>query len=290
MEFLPQLVASGLVNGSIYSLMAIGYVIIYKGTSVVNFAQGEAVMTGGYLALVLYTVLQLPVYLVLPLTFLGSMLFWLLLERVAYRPLQDAPVFSLVIATFAVGLSLRSLVRLVFGPDIYQFPPLFSTAPVEFGGVFLNEQSLWIVVVSLAATLLLLGFFRFTRLGKAMRAVSQNRDGAWIVGIPVRRYFGLIWGLGSAFGAVGGVLLAPLIILHPEMGWIAIKAFAVAILGGFTSVTGAFVGGLALGVVENLAGFFVSTHVKDVVAFLVMIGVLCVRPTGLFGEAPVKKV
>jgi branched-chain amino acid transport system permease protein len=290
MDVLPQLVASGLVNGSIYSLMAIGYVIIYKGTSVVNFAQGEAVMVGGYFALVFYTTLHLPAYAVLPLTFLASMLFWVVVERIAYRPLQDAPVFSLVIATFAVGLSLRSLARLVFGPDIYHFPPLFSTAPIQFQGVFLNKQSLWILIVSLLSTVILLLFFRLTRLGKAMRAVSQNRDGAWVVGIPVRRYFGLIWGLGSAFGATGGVLLAPLIILHPEMGWVAIKAFAVAILGGFTSVPGAFVGGLALGVVENLASFFVSTHIKDVVAFLVMIGVLWVRPTGLFGQVAIKKV
>jgi branched-chain amino acid transport system permease protein len=289
-DILAQLVASGLVNGAIYSLMAIGYVVIYRGTNVVNFAQGEAVMVGGYIALVLSAGLGLPGYAVLPLAFLAAGLFWLGLERVAYRPLQGAPIFSLVIATFAVGLSLRNVARLIFGPDIHHFPPLFSTAPVRLGPVHLNRQSLWIVAVGVAAAGLLLVFFRATRVGKAMRAVSQNRDGAWIVGIPVTRYFGFIWGLGSAFGALGGVLLAPLVILHPEMGWVAIKAFAVAILGGFESLPGAMVGGLLLGVVENLAGYYVSSHVKDIVAFAVMIAVLCVRPTGLFGEIAIRKV
>jgi branched-chain amino acid transport system permease protein len=290
MDILPQLVASGLVNGAIYSLMAIGYVVIYKGTNVVNFAQGEAVMVGGYIALVLYTVLGLPSYAVVPLAVVAAGCFWLTLERVAYRPLQEAPIFSLVIATFAVGLSLRNIARLIFGPDIHPFPPLFSTAPVRFGTVYLNRQSVWIVLISVASAGLLLLGFRVTRVGKAMRAVSQNRDAAWIVGIPVTRYFALIWGVGSAFGALGGVLLAPLVILHPEMGWVAIKAFAVAILGGFESLAGAVVGGLLLGVVENLAGFYVSSHIKDIVAFLVMIAVLCIRPTGLFGEAGVTKV
>jgi branched-chain amino acid transport system permease protein len=289
-DILAQLVASGLVNGAIYSLMAIGYVVIYTGTNAVNFAQGEAVMVGGYLALVLYTVVGLPGYAVVPLSVLLAGVFWLGLERLAYRPLQGAPIFSLVIATFAVGLALRNVARLIFGPDIHQFPPLFSTAPVRLGAVYLNRQSLWIVAIGIAAAGLLLAFFRLTRVGKAMRAVSENRDGAWVVGIPVTRYFGLIWALGSAFGALGGVLLAPLVILHPEMGWVAIKAFAVAILGGFDSLAGAVVAGFFLGVVENLAGYYVSSHVKDIVAFAIMIAVLCVRPGGLFGETVIRKV
>jgi branched-chain amino acid transport system permease protein len=287
---LSQLIVSGIVNGAIYSLMAIGYVLIYKGTNVVNFAQGEAVMVGGYIALVYFTFLNLPMFAVLLLTFASAMFFWIIVERVVYRSLQDAPVFSLIIATFAVGLSLRNVVRLIFGPDIYNFPPLLSIAPIKIIGVYSTRQNIFILLVGLVSTLLLFLFFKYTKIGKALRAISQNRNAAWLMGIPVRKYFAIIWGLGSAYGALGGLMLAPLVILSPEMGWIAIKAFAVAILGGFESLYGAVIGGLILGVVENLAGYYISSHIKDIVSFLVMVGILYIKPSGIFGEITVKRV
>ena len=287
---LSQLVVSGIVNGAIYSLMAIGYVLIYKGTNVVNFAQGEAVMVGGYIALVYFSFLKLPMYSVLILTFISAMIFWMVVERVVYRSLQGAPVFTLIIATFAVGLSLRNVVRLIFGPDIYNFPPLLSITPIDIFGVYTTKQNLFILFVGLVSTILLFAFFRYTKIGMALRAISQNRNAAWLMGIPVKRYFAIIWGLGSAYGALGGLMLAPLVILHPEMGWIAIKAFAVAILGGFESLYGAIIGGLILGVIENLAGYYISSHIKDIVAFLVMVGILYIKPSGIFGEITIKRV
>jgi len=286
---LGQLIFSGIINGAIYSLMAIGYVLIYKGTNVVNFAQGEAVMVGGYIALIYISFAKLPMYLVIPLTFASGMVFWIMVERIAYRSLQDAPVFSLIIATFAVGLSLRNLVRLIFGPEIYNFPPLMSIAPVKIFGIYSTLQNISILFIGFVSTVILFLFFRYTKMGKAMRAISQNRDAAWLMGIHVKRYFGLIWGLGSAYGALGGLILAPLVTLSPEMGWIAIKAFAVAILGGFESLHGAIIAGLLLGVVENLAGFYVSTHIKDVIAFLIIVGVLYIKPSGIFGEITIKR-
>jgi branched-chain amino acid transport system permease protein len=269
--------------------MAIGYVLIYKGTNVVNFAQGEAVMLGGYISLVYISFLGFSPYLVLPLTFLTAMLFWVIIERVVYRSLQDAPIFSLIIATFAVGLCIRNIIRLIFGPDIYNFPPLLSITPIKISGIYFTLQNLFILLVGLISIVILFLFFRYTKIGLALRAISQNRDASWIMGIPVKRYFALIWGLGSAYGALGGLMLAPLVILNPEMGWIALKAFAVAILGGFESLSGAIVGGLILGIIENLAGYYISSHIKDIISFLIMVLILYIRPSGIFGEITISR-
>jgi branched-chain amino acid transport system permease protein len=286
---LGQLILSGIVNGAIYSLMAIGYVLIYKGTNVVNFAQGEAVMLGGYISLVYISFLGLSAFVTLPLTFITAMIVWMIVERSVYRSLQDAPVFSLIIATFAVGLCVRNIVRLIFGPDIYNFPPLLSITPIQIKGLYFTLQNIFILIVGFVSTIILYLFFKFTKLGLSLRAISQNRDAALLMGIPVRKYFAFIWGLGSAYGALGGLMLAPLVILHPEMGWIALKAFAVAILGGFESLVGAIVGGLILGVVENLAGYFISSHIKDVISFVIMVLILYIKPSGIFGEVTINR-
>lgn len=286
---LGQLIFSGIINGAIYALMALGYVLIYKGTNVVNFAQGEAVMVGGYIYLIYISYLHFPMYVALILTFVSAMAFWMIIERIVYRSLQDAPVFSLIIATFAVGFSLRNVTRLIFGPDIYNFPPLLSIEPIKIIGIYSTLQNIFTLFIGFISTLVLFLFFRYTKIGKAMRGISQNRDAAWLMGINVKRYFALTWGLGSAYGALGGVMLAPLVTLSPEMGWIAIKAFAVAILGGFESLSGAIIAGLLLGVIENLAGYFISTHIKDVVSFIIIMVVLYFKPSGIFGEITIKR-
>jgi branched-chain amino acid transport system permease protein len=287
---LAQLIVSGLVLGAIYALIALGYVIIYKATSVVNFAQGEAVMVGAYIALSVYSFMHLPVPLVFAITVAIAALLGVGIERVAYRRLVGAPVISLIIATLAVGLILRNIVRLVFGPNVYPFPPLIANRPLRFGGLVTTPQNLLILGVSVACMLLLFAYFRYTKWGKAMRAVSQNGTAAVLMGISVRKVFSMIWALSAGLGALAGVLLAPLLVVNPDMGWIALKAFVVAILGGFQSLPGAVLGGFALGILENLAGFYIGSAVKDIVAYLVLIAILIVRPTGLFAERTGKRV
>ncbi len=287
---LAQLILSGLVLGAIYALIALGYVIIYKATSVVNFAQGEAVMVGAYIGLSVYSFMHLPVPLVFAITVTLAALLGATIERVAYRRLVGAPVISLIIATLAVGLILRNIVRLVFGPNVYPFPPLIASRPLRFGGLVTTPQNLFILGVSLACMLLLFVYFRYTKWGKAMRAVSQNGTAAVLMGISVRKVFSMIWALSAGLGALAGVLLAPLLVVNPDMGWIALKAFVVAILGGFQSLPGAVLGGFALGILENLAGFYIGSAVKDIVAYVVLIAILIVRPTGLFAERTGKRV
>jgi len=285
-----QLIVSGLVLGAIYALIALGYVIIYKATSVVNFAQGEAVMVGAYIALSVHGLMHLPVPLVFGITIAVAAVLGVTIERVAYRRLLDAPVISLIIATLAVGLILRNIVRLVFGPNVYPFPPLMGNRPLVVGGVVTTPQNLLILGVAVTCMVLLFLYFRYTRWGKAMRAVSQNRTASVLMGISVRKVFSLIWALSAALGALAGVLLAPLLVVNPDMGWIALKAFVVAILGGFQSLPGAVLGGFALGVLENLSGFYIGSAFKDIVAYLVLIAILIVRPTGLFPERTGKRV
>ncbi len=287
---LAQLIVSGLVLGGIYALIALGYVIIYKATSVVNFAQGEAVMIGAYIGLTVYSVLQWPVPLVFAITIVIAGALGIVIERVAYRGLLTAPVISLIIATLAVGLILRNVVRIVLGPNVYPFPPLLVNRPLRFAGVVTTPQNLLILGVCLSCMLLLFVYFRYTKWGKAMRAVSQNRTASVLMGISVKNVFSLIWGLSAGLGALAGVLLAPLLVVNPDMGWIALKAFVVAILGGFQSLPGAVLGGFALGILENLAGFYVGSAFKDIVAYLVLIAILIVRPTGLFPERTAKRV
>ncbi len=287
---LAQLILSGLVLGAIYALIALGYVIIYKATSVVNFAQGEAVMVGAYIGLSVYSFMHLPVPLVFGITMAVAALLGVIIERVAYRRLVGAPVISLIIATLAVGLILRNVVRLIFGPNVYPFPPLIANRPLRFAGLVTTPQNLLILGVSVTCMVLLFLYFRLTKWGKAMRAVSQNGTAAVLMGISVRKVFSMIWALSAALGALAGVLLAPLLVVNPDMGWIALKAFVVAILGGFQSLPGAVLGGFALGILENLAGFYIGSAVKDIVAYVVLIAILIARPTGLFAERTGKRV
>jgi len=287
---LAQLILSGLVLGAIYALIALGYVIIYKATSVVNFAQGEAVMVGAYIGLSVYSFMHLPVPLVFAITMAVAALLGVIIERVAYRRLVGAPVISLIIATLAVGLILRNVVRLIFGPNVYPFPPLIANRPLRFAGLVTTPQNLLILGVSVTCMVLLFLYFRLTKWGKAMRAVSQNGTAAVLMGISVRKVFSMIWALSAALGALAGVLLAPLLVVNPDMGWIALKAFVVAILGGFQSLPGAVLGGFALGILENLAGFYIGSAVKDIVAYVVLIAILIARPTGLFAERTGKRV
>lgn len=285
-----QAVVSGITAGAIYALVALAFVLIYKGTRVVNFGQGEQVMLGGYLALVLNTFAGLPFWLAVGLALGLAGLLGLLIELLVLRRIIASPPLTKIIATLALGLILREGVRAIMGPNAYPFPFLLSPAPVAVGGVLLTPANLAIVVAALAVTALFYVFFRFARLGKALRAACENRVAASLMGISVPFVFGTIWVLASVLAAVAGVLLAPLVTLTPDMGLVAIKGWVAAVVGGFTSLPGAVVGGIVIGVVETLSGSYVSTALKDGITYLLLIAILIVRPTGLLERRVVKKV
>jgi len=284
-----QILVSGITLGSLYALVGLGFVVIYRATKVVNFAQGEMMMLGAMLALYFYSDLGLTYFAAIVLAIILSGIFGAVLERVAYRPLLDAPVVTLILATVAVGQMIRAAVRILRGSEVSRFPSLFSAEPFTVAGVVVTPLNLSIIVIAVLLVCAFMLFFRKTKLGKGMEATSENRDAAVLVGISVNQTFSLVWAVSSGLAATAGVLLAPLIIITPEMGTIGIKGFIGAILGGFNNIPGAIAGCFLLGVIENLGGVYIASSMKDVISFCVLVLVLIVKPQGLFGTVEAKR-
>jgi len=289
-EAMLEAMVSGLAQGCIYALVALGFVLIYKATGVVNFAQGELMMAGAYIYFALSTHGGLPFLAAFAATILLAGLLGALIERTVMHPLVDEPDFVLLMVTAGLAIVLRSVIGMIFSHETYRVPSPLAERSFAVGGVTIAAVQVWTFFVTLLLTLALFAFFRFARVGIAMRAVAQNRYAAQLVGIRVRSLFTLTWALAAAVAAVGGMLLADVGYLHTNMGFIGLRAMPAAVLGGLTSVPGALLGGLIIGLVENLSGAFLGSGLKEVSAYLVLLAVLLVRPTGLLGEPDQKKV
>lgn len=290
-EFSQQ-VLSGTAVGCIYALVALGFVLIYKATEVVNFAQGELLMLGAFCAYTLVVILGLPYWLGLILTPLLMAGLGGALERTIIRPIIGQPVFAIVLVTVGVGLIARSLVSQVpgWGVDTHIMASPFTGRVLRLGSLTISYDQLAIIAITATLVIALFLFFNFTRLGMAMDATSQNQLAADYVGVPVQFMHSLIWALSAAVAALAGILLAPVIFVHVNMGLIGLKAFPAAVLGGFASLPGAIAGGLIIGIVESLAGFYLAEGFKDISAYVVLLLALALRPQGLFGERIRKKV
>jgi branched-chain amino acid transport system permease protein len=289
-EILTSQVVSGLATGCVYALIALGFVLIFKATDVVNFAQGEFVMASGFMSYTLLIGLGMPYGLVLLATVVLSGFMGVVLERVVVRPIMDAPIFSIVIATIGASIVLRSSAGIVFGYDVLPLPTIFSKDPVRLGFLQFTAMDVGVIGSSLVIMVGLYLFFKLTKTGMAMRATAQSQTAARLMGVSVSRIFALTWAISAAIGGVAGVLIAPIVYLDPNLGFIGVKAFAGAILGGFGSIPGAIVGGMLLGVIENLSGYFFNAGIKQVSTYILLILVLVVRPSGFFGAAPVRRV
>lgn len=284
-----QLLISGLSVGSIYAMVALALVIPFKASSILNFAQGEIVTVGAYAALVL-TALGLPYWIVLPATIAIGFLVGLVIERTIIRRIMAAPEFTLVIATFAIGLIIKSAIRLYWQDNLFTIDNPLPFKSFKLAGVVMNPQYLWVIFCTTALVVCLAWFFKFSSLGKAMRAVSQSQEAARLMGVNVERVLMTSWGISAAIGAFGGILLAPLIGINPEIGHLILKALIAAVIGGFTSLPGAFVGGLILGLLETYSGAFFGSTLKNIIPFVVLVIFLLIRPYGLFGKAPLVRI
>ena len=291
-----QATASGIVTGCVYALIALSLVIVYKSTDVINFAGGEIVMVGGYLGMLGLLYLGLPYAVIFlfsaAITFiLGAVFDRVVLNKVLGRAVPGQSILvAMVIATVGLSYVLKGGVRVVpYTEEVRRLPPLFTGEPVFVGPVVLQLQDITIVVIVVLVMLALWAFFSLTLTGKALRATSQNPRAAALAGIPVRRMRMATWGLASSVSAVAGILLAPKLLMTPDMGVIVILAFAAAIIGGFASLPGCIVGGIVLGVIQNLAGLFLSSNAMSVAPFLVIMLVLLIQPQGLFGGRVVAK-
>jgi branched-chain amino acid transport system permease protein len=284
-----HVLVSGLATGSIYALMAISLVIIYKATRTLNFAQGEMLMVSAFIAWSASRI-GLPLPLALGVAVVASAALGFAIERVIIRRAIGATHWDVLIITVGLSLILRSVAGMIWTHDEFPFPSFFPGRPVTLGAVRLARDSLGIIGASLALMLLLWALFTHTRFGRAMRAVAQNQAAARLMGISVERVYSLSWVLASVVGAIAGVLIAPVIFLSTKMGLIVISGFTAAVLGGFGSMPGAVLGGMLLGVIENLAPLYLPSSVRYAVPFLLLIGILVVRPSGLLGRVERRKV
>jgi branched-chain amino acid transport system permease protein len=289
---LLQLLISGIAQGCIYGLIALGFVLIYKATETVSFAQGDLMMVGAFGGLAAMTALGFPFWLSVPSAIVAMGLFGVLLERVVIRPILGQPAFSIVMLTIGVGYVLRGLITMIpdIGTDTHTLPVPYAGQVFHLGALVMSAEQL----VVIGATALLCGvlfvLFKYSKLGIAMQASSQNQLAAYYMGIPVKRLNGLVWGLAAAVAAVAGLLLAPITFVHANMGFIGLKAFPAAVVGGFGSLPGAIVGGLIIGIVEALSGFYLPEGFKDIAPYIVVLLMLVLKPNGLFGEQLRKKV
>ncbi len=291
MQLLQQLI-NGIAQGCIYGLIAIGFVLIYKATETVSFVQGELMMLGAFLGLVLITVLGIPYWLAVPATLVAMVVFGIVIERVAIRPILGEPAFSIVMLTLGIGYVARGAIMMIpgMGTDFQALPVPYRDLSVEIGGLMIGAERLVVIAVTALLCLLLFLMFRFTRVGIAMQAASQNQRAAYYMGIPVRQLNGLVWGLAAGVAAIAGLLLAPIVLIDSNMGFIGLKAFPAAVVGGMTSLPGALLGGVIIGVIESLAGYTLPEGFKDVAAYIVVLIMLMIRPNGLFGGQIHKKV
>lgn len=286
-----MLLVAGLAKGSLYALVALGLVLVYKTQDVVNFAFGEMFMFGAFAGYIALTVFGLPWWLSFLAALAALGLFGAAIERIVFRRVALAPHVTLAMVTVGLSFAMKGAARIPFGSDIYTMPPLFGSGPLRFGELVVDPQSVVTVAAAILITVGLFFFFARSRLGKQMRATQQNPTGARLVGVDVDRIFSLTWAVAGAVGAAAGMLAAPSVLLYPDMGTsFLLKGFAAAVLGGLDSVPGAIVGGFLVGIIEMLIGGLISTSFQDVSAFFIIMIVLLFWPNGLFGVRAMSRV
>ncbi|MEI7885627.1 MAG: branched-chain amino acid ABC transporter permease [Clostridia bacterium] len=281
---LLQQLINGLMLGSIYALVALGYTMVYGILKFINFSHGEIFMWGAFFGLLLARVKGMNFFLILILTMVFSGIFGVLVERIAYKPLRKAP--RLVVTTSALGMSivLSNLARLVIGSETYAVPKILKIENINFGGAIINTLQIYVLLTAILLMLALNWFVNKSKYGKAIRAVSEDKETAGLMGINIDQVVSITFFVGSALGGAAGFLVGMYYdAIYATMGYSAgLKAFTAAILGGIGSIPGAMIGGLVLGVVENFGIVIVSSSWREAITFTVLILVLLVKPSGLF--------
>ena len=280
-----QLLIAGLSTGGIYALVAVGLNVIFKATDAINFAQGEWVMMGGMITATLVMLADTPLVLACLAAFAAVVVIGIVSERITIRPIKSPTTVVVTLVSIGLAISSKSLVMLTLGKRPMSYPPFSGETPIKIGDVAIHPQTFWILGVTAVFMIVVHYFFEHTRLGKSMRAAAADADAAELVGIDVRRATMWSFAIAAGAGAIAGIIVSPLTLTSYDHGTpMGFKGFSAAMLGGIGNLYGAVVGGLLLGALESLAGGFISTKFKDAVAFIVLLLVLFVRPTGLLGK------
>ena len=295
-QYFLQLVISGLVIGSIYSAVALGFVIIYKATRVVNFAQGELLMVGAYVCFAFLVQMRVPFWAALLLTILFGMVLAMFVERLILRPMIGEPIISIIMVTIGLSLVLRSLVAAVWGTEILVYEPkLFPQEMVEIAGLPISLEFVWCFILSLVLLAVFSVFFKYSKAGVAMRATAFNQQVAQSMGISVKHIFALSWVISAVVSGIGGVLIGNINGINSSLYHFGLKVFPATILGGLDSILGAAIGGMIIGILENLSDGFCKAYlnlsgVKEVAPYVFLVIILMIKPYGLFGTKEIERV
>ncbi|MFQ7172968.1 MAG: branched-chain amino acid ABC transporter permease [Thomasclavelia ramosa] len=290
MDFIEQII-NGLSTGSMYALVAVGYTMVYGIAKMINFAHGEIIMVGAYITYACMSVFGLPMILAVILSLLDALL-GIVTERVAYRPLRGSGSLAVLITAIGVSYLLQNLFLIIFGSASLTFPKIIPSGTIHLGAISMSYVTIATLVITAISTALLLFFINKTKLGKAMRAVSEDGKAAQLMGINVDTTIALTFAIGSALAAIAGVIYGTKFsLINPYIGaMLGIKAFIAAVLGGIGSIQGAMIGGLIIGIAESFTITYISSAFSDAVVFGILIFILLIKPAGLFGSNVREKV
>lgn len=290
MELFVQLTVTGLTNGAILALAALGFVLIYKASDVINFAQGEFLLIGAYITYAMVLQVGLHWTLSMVITLLAAIALGMLVERLVLRPLIGEPIISIIMVTIGLSSLLRALVSMIWGNLPRTFPPFIPSYPVRILGATVGADRLWALGIAVVMLGALTVFFRRSRAGIAMRAAADDQPAALSMGISVKRIFAWAWSIAAISAAIAGALVANIVGVGPELSSFGLRVFPVVILGGLDSIPGAIIGGLIIGLLETYTGGYIGQGLNQVLPFLVLIAILMVRPYGLFGQEIIERV
>ncbi|RJQ80159.1 MAG: branched-chain amino acid ABC transporter permease [Desulfobacteraceae bacterium] len=294
MQLLMNVLVAGIATGSVYSLIAIGLVLIFKSSGVINFAQGSMVMIGAFLSYAFVTQLKLSVYTSLFLALLISAIIGVIIERFVLRYLTGVSLISIIMVTMGISIIMDGSALAIWGSSNFTFPRMFPSFSVSFAGIRIASSYIWSFVASMSLLLIFFIFFKYSNLGLSMRAAADNQKLAIALGISPRKILSVTWAISSVVATAGGILLASLSSLHVSLSFIGLVVFPVVILGGLDSIVGAAIGGIIVGIIEAIAGVYIAPLLggafQQVAAFAFLLIILFIKPYGLFGTKQIERL
>lgn len=293
-SILIQIVVAGVATGGVYGLIALGFVLIYKATSVLNLAMGDFMTLGAFICFTSLTVLHVPFYIAFPITIVFAVILGIVIEALILRPMIGEPVISVIMVTIGLGAILRGLMYMIWDPTYRTFPPIFPPKPLNLGFAVIPSGLLWGFIFALITTIVFIVIFKFSRTGVAMRATANDQQAALSMGVSVRGVFALSWSFGAIAAVIGGIVIGNISGIDIYMGDIGLAALSVIILGGLDSIGGAILGGFIVGILQNLAGLYIDPLIgggaKEVAPFFIILLIIMIRPYGLFGKVTIERV
>jgi branched-chain amino acid transport system permease protein len=294
MDILLQVIITGLASGGVYGLIALGFVLIYKATSVLNLAMGEFMTLGAFICLTALLQLNAPFYLAFTFTLLLAFALGFIIERLILRPLIGEPIISVIMVTIGLGVMLKGMMYMIWTPSFRTFPQIFPPKPLDLSFAVVPSGLLWGFIFAIIGTIVFLLLFKFSRIGVAMRATANDQQAALSMGISVKGVFALSWSFGAIASVIGGIVIGNITGISVYMGDVGLKVLAVIILGGLDSIGGAILGGFIIGILENLTGLYLDPVIgggtKEVAPFFILVIILMIKPYGLFGKEIIERV